>query len=137
VNRTRLLVGTAGVLLLAYGGVRLLTQNSWMDKIWIGVWPAAAVVIHDVLLSPTVLAAGRVLTGVPARGRRYLQSFLVVAAAVTAVALPLVHREGTQPPSKALLVRDYGTSGAGLLGLVAAVHLALYAASVVRARRGR
>ena len=108
-----------------------------MDLVWIGVWLAAAVVIHDVLLSPTVLAAGRVLTAAPALGRRYLQSFLVVAATVTVVALPLVHREGTQPPSKGLLVRDYGTSWAVLLGLVAAVHLALYAASVVRARRGR
>jgi hypothetical protein len=134
-TRARLLVGSAGILLLAYGSLRLLMQNSLDDLLWIGVWLAAAVAIHDGLLSPAVLAVGRALTVLPERARRYVQLTLVVGAAVTVVALPMVYRNATATPpeSKTLLVRDYGTNLGLLLAVVATVGLLLYAVQVARA----
>ena len=54
--------------------------------------------------------SARLLTAVPPRARRYLQLALVVGAGATVVALPLIYRQGTQPASKALLLRDYGAT---------------------------
>ncbi len=127
-------LGLAGVLMLSYGVLRLVSENSVRDLLFIALWMAAAVAIHDGLVSPAVLGVGRILTSVPARGRRYLQLALVVGAMVTVVAVPLIYRQGSQPPSKTLLVNDYTDRLAVLLGVVAAAVLLLYAVHVARSR---
>ena len=38
------------------------------------------------------------------RGRRYLQFGLIMAAMVTVIAVPMIHRDDREPPSKALLL---------------------------------
>jgi divalent metal cation (Fe/Co/Zn/Cd) transporter len=131
-RRQRLVVGAAGVLLGLYGVIRLVTDNSPRDLFLLVVWMLAAVAVHDGVLSPAVLAVGRLLTAVPARARRWVQLVLVIGALVTAVAVPLLYRQGSQPESKALLVNDYGDRLAVLLAVVGAAGLLGYAVQVAR-----
>jgi hypothetical protein len=81
-------VGAAGVVLMAVG-VALLPGA----PVGLLGWPAA-VVIHDGLLVPLVLAVGALLLRLPAGLRRPARAALVVAACVTAVALPVLLRPG-------------------------------------------
>ena len=102
------------------------------DLVVLGLWLVAAVVIHDLVVAPLTVGAGVVLTRLPARGRRYVQSGLVAGALVTVVAVPLIMRQDTQPPAESILMRDYSADLALLLGLVAAVSLLVYVVRVVR-----
>lgn len=130
--RQRLAIGAVGVLLGLYGALRLVTQNSLRDLFFIAVWLVAAVAIHDGVLSPVVLAAGRLLKAVPPRARRWLQLALVVAGLVTVIAIPLLYREGSQPAIKALMVNDYSARLTVLLVVIAVAGLAGYAVEVAR-----
>ena len=120
--------------MLGYGSIRLLTGNSVADLLGLALWLVAAVAIHDGLVSPTVLGAGWALRRVPPRARRFTQAGLVVGGLLVVVAAPLIYRQDSQPPSKALLVRDYGANLSLLLGLVAAASLLGYLSSIARAR---
>ena len=131
-RKYRVALGLSGGLLLALGVYRLVTELDGHDLLVLTIWLAAAVAIHDGLIAPLTVGTGVVLTRVPPRGRRYLQGALVVAALITVIALPLIDRQGTQPASKAILLRDYGDNLALLLGLTAAVALTLYALRVRR-----
>ena len=69
---------------------------------------------------------------VPDRGRRYLQAALLMGVLVTVVARPDDLPPGSQPPLKALLLRNYGLNLTLILGLIAAITLSLYALRVAR-----
>ena len=133
-RRWRYALVAAGVLLLLYGGVRLVADVPQALP-GLVLWMVGIVVIHDGLLSPLVVGVGWLLARtVPPSGRRYLQAALVAGGLITIIAIPLIAREGTQPPAKALLLQNYGANLAILLGLVAALNLAAY---LVTAARGR
>jgi hypothetical protein len=136
-SRRRLVIGAAGVLLGLYGVFRLVTEIPNANLTVLALWLLAALVIHDGVVAPAVVAVGwAVAHVVPARARRYLQGGLVVAALVTVVAVPLIYREGgTQPAVKAILRQDYGGNLTLLLGIIAAASLLLYAARVARETR--
>ena len=126
---------TGGLLVLFYGAWHLVTElpGNLRD---LAVWMVAVVVIHDGVVSPLVVALGWIMAAtIPPRGRRYVQSALITGALFTIIAIPLIHRKGTQPVSKALLVQNYAGHLAILLGLVAAANLIAYAVSVARDRR--
>jgi len=135
VRKYRIALLTAGGLLLMLGSFRLGTELDAGDLVVLGVWLVAAVAIHDGFIAPIAIGAGVALTRVPPRARRYLQGGLIVGALITVIAIPLIARRGTQPASKAILLRDYGANLALLLGLVVAVALVLYALRVVRHQR--
>ncbi|MEO7421548.1 MAG: hypothetical protein ABIU87_04045 [Ornithinibacter sp.] len=123
-----------GVLVLLYGGARLVAEVP-EDLPGLGLWMVGVVVIHDGLLSPLVVGVGWLLARkAPAGGRRYVQSGLVAGALVTVIAIPLIARQGTKPPAKALLLQNYSVSLAILLGLIAALNLAAYLANRTRDR---
>jgi hypothetical protein len=131
----RIALGVAGGLLLTFGLFRLVTELDTRDLFVLGVWLAAAVVLHDGLVAPITVGTGVALTGAPPRARRYLQGALLVGALITIVAIPLIWRQGTQPESKAILLRDYTANLTLLLGMTAAVALVLYALRVLRNSR--
>lgn len=136
--RLRVLLGAAGVALGAYGVYRLYTQEPHDKMLVLLVWLAAAVIIHDGVLSPVVIAAGWAISHVvPPRARRYLQAALIIGALITIVAIPLIYRRGSQPASKAILLQDYGGHLGLLLGIVGAVSLLAYAVHVAHDARGR
>lgn len=128
----RIALCVAGGLLLAFGAFRLVTNLDHGDLFVLALWLTVALVLHDGLVAPLTAGTGVLLTRVPPRLRRYLQGALIVGALLTVIAIPLVNRRGTQPAVKAILLRNYAGNLALLLGLTAAVALALYAVRVVR-----
>ena len=122
-------------MLLTFGVFRLITELDAGDLFVLGVWLVAAIAIHDGLIAPITVGTGVALISVPSRCRRYLQGALLVGALITVIAIPLIGRQGTQPESKAILLRDYGANLALLLGLSAAIALLLYALRVLREHR--
>ena len=131
----RIGLAVVGIVLVLYGAGRILFSVPPPLLVLLGVWLVGALLIQHGVVSPLVIAVGVVLRRlVPDRGRRFLQIGLIVAAMVTVVAIPLILRQGTQPPAKALLLQNYATNLALLLGLVAGVTLVAYAVRVARDR---
>jgi hypothetical protein len=131
----RLILGILGVLVVLYGIVNLLVHVPGQSLVWLAVWLMAAVLIHHGVLSPVVIAVSSLLRRViPDRGRRYLQAALITAVPVTVIGIPMIYRQGSQPPSKALLLQNFTANLGLLLGLVAGLCLVGYAIRVARDR---
>lgn len=137
-KKWRYLLGTSGIVLIGFGVFRLLTQVPTSALIALGIWLAAAVLIHDGILSPLIVAIGWALARVvPPRARRYVQSALIVGAPITIISTPLIYRRGSQPKSKALLQQDYGSHLTLVLAAIATITLLAYAVRVTSGRTDR
>jgi hypothetical protein len=127
----RTLLGVAGVGAASYGGWLLLGQD---DLVGIGLWLAAGVVVHDVVLAGLVsglcLLGARVL---PWSWRGPAAAGLVVLGSVSLLAIPVIGRFGARPDNPTLLDRHYVE---GWL-LVAALTLLGVAAVVLAGRTER
>ena len=129
----RIAFAASGILLGLFGVFRLVTEVPIGNLLVLAGWMFGAVLIHDGLLSPAVIAVGWLVGHtVPARGRRYVQGALIAGGLITAIAIPLILRAGREPASKALLQQNFGGNLTILLGLVAAASLMLYALRVAR-----
>ena len=129
----RLVLGILGVLVVLYGIVNLLVHIPIQTLAWVAVWVVAAVIIHHGVVSPVVIAVSSLLRRlIPDRGRRYLQTALIAAVPVTVIAIPLIYRQGTQLPAKALLLQNFTANLGLLLGIIGAVCLVGYAIRVPR-----
>ena len=136
--RIRMLIAGAGLLLGLFGVFRLLTQVRIGDLAILGLWIAGALLIHDGVLSPAVVAVGWVIEHtVPARARRHLQAALVVGALITVVASPMIYRQGSGPVSKALLQQNYARNLTVLLAVIASFTLGAYALRVLHDHPGQ
>ena len=132
----RIGLAVVGIVLVLYGAGRILFSVPPPLLVLLGLWLVGALLIQHGVVSPLVVAVGVALRRlVPDRGRRFLQIGLILAAMVTVVAIPLVLRQGTQPPAKALLLQNYAANLTLLLGLIAGVTLVAYAVRVARDRR--
>ena len=132
-GRWRLVLGVVGVLVVLYGIVNLGVHIPIQTLAWVAVWLIAAVIIHHGVVSPVVIAVSSLLRRlIPDRGRRYLQAALITAVPVTVIAIPLIYRQGSQPPSKALLLQNFTANLGLLLGIIGAVCLVGYAIRVAR-----
>ncbi len=134
-GRWRLLLAVAGIGLGLYGAGRLFTGVPWSSLVLVGLWLILALIIHDGLLSPAVVAVTALLGRIPPRARRYLQFGLIMAALITVIALPMIYQQGRQPPAKTLLQQDFQVNLMILLAIIAAGCLAAYAVRVARDRR--
>ncbi len=130
----RIGLAVVGGLLLAYGAARLLHGLPLPTLLVLGGWLLAALVIHHGLLSPAVLAVGAALRPIPDRARGFVQAALIMVAAVTVIAIPLIIRQFSQPASKAMLLQQYGGNLALLVGIIALGTLIAYAIRVARDR---
>jgi hypothetical protein len=136
VKVARIGLAVVGIVLVLYGAGRILFSVPPPLLVLLGAWLLGALLIQHGVVSPLVVAVGAALRRtVPDRGRRFLQAGLIVAAMVTVVAIPLILRQGTQPPAKALLLQNYAANLTLLLGLIAGVTLVAYAVRVARDRR--
>jgi hypothetical protein len=125
----RVVTGALGVALMAVGGALLLSGGQLKD---VALWLAGAVVLHDGIVAPLVLAVGLLLASVPARGT--VRGALVVAGCLTAIALPALLAPGT-PRNPSVLPLDYVRNLLLALGAVAVVTGILLAARRLRRRR--
>jgi len=130
----RIVLGGIGGLLLAYGAGRLLHGLPLPTLFVLGGWLLAALVVHHGVLSPAILAAGAAVRAIPDRARGFVQAALIMAAAVTVIAIPLIIRQFSQPASKAMLLQQYGGNLALLMGIIALGTLIAYAMRVARDR---
>ena len=131
----RIILAIAGIALGAFGVLRLATEIPLHNLLILAVWLVAALIIHDAVIAPSVVGVGWLLRRfLPDRARRFVQTGLIAAAAVTIIAIPMIIRRGSQPPQKTLLIQNYAANLALLLGIFAGATLAAYAVRVARDR---
>ncbi|MFD8982697.1 hypothetical protein [Streptomyces sp. NPDC059564] len=122
----RYALGVLGLLLIAIGG-RLVAGLP--DPLDVAVWLGGALVLHDGIIAPLVLAAGLLVAAVPARG--LVRGALITGGALVLVTLPALLRPGA-PVNPSALPLPYGRNLLVVLAAVAAVT-----AVVALVRRGR
>ncbi|MFF4850778.1 hypothetical protein [Streptomyces sp. NPDC001194] len=89
--RYRYAVAGLGAVLMGLGGALLVRQPSpWR----IALWLAGAVVVHDGLVAPLVMAVAALTAAFGLRLRGVPRSALIVAGSLTAIALPPLLRPG-------------------------------------------
>jgi hypothetical protein len=134
----RIILAVSGILLGLFGVYRLLTQFPGPSLLPLLIWLAAALIIHDGLLSPAVVGVGWMLRRfVPDRERRYLQAWLIMSALVVVIALPMIYLRGSQPAVKAILLQDYAANLGLIIGALGVATVALYGRRVFRDRSAR
>ncbi|GAA3038895.1 hypothetical protein [Streptomyces glomeratus] len=127
----RLLTAVAGLALMGVGVSLLLDVRDLSGAL---VWLGGAVVLHDALIAPLVLLIGWVLVRGGVRGP--VRRALLVAGALTAVALPVMLRPG-KPANSSVLPLDYPRNWLLTLLAVAVVTALLPAARATRRSRRR
>jgi hypothetical protein len=133
----RIILSAGGILLGLFGIFRLVTEISVSSLLALAIWLACALIIHDGLLSPTVVGVGWLLRRlVPDRERRYLQVWLIMSALVVVIAIPMIYLRGSQPAAKAILLQDYVANLALIIGILA-LTLAWYGVRVLHDRSAR
>ena len=109
---------------------RQTRPGNWLEYV------VGALIAHDALLAPAVLAGGFLLTRlVPAAIRGGLQATLAVCGAVALISIPVLKAAGRQPDNPSLLPHHYGTNLAIVLALVFAAGMLLTLGRAARARR--
>jgi hypothetical protein len=127
----RIALSVAGILLILFGAVRLVTTVPIGALVVLALWMIGAIVIHDGIIAPATVTIGWAIGKfIPPRARRYTQTFLIAGGLVTIIAIPLILRRGTQTASKALLQQNYAGNLTVLLGIIAALSLLAYTAHV-------
>jgi hypothetical protein len=134
ISRIRVVIGTAGGLLLTFGVFRLGTEIPVPDLLALALWLGGALVLHDAVLSPGIVGVGGMLRRIPARARTYVQGALITGGLVTVIAIPMIYRAGSQSRAKALLEQDFRANLALLLAFVCVVALLAYLRRVTHER---
>lgn len=118
-------LGVAGVLAVAFGLRGVFRGGVATDWPVTTVWLLAGPLLHDLVVFPAVAAVGWVVARVvPATVRPVVRGGLLVAAAVTAVAIPVLTGKG-DPRNPSLTPLDYPRNYAVVLAAVAVVTAAL------------
>lgn len=135
----RIVLVVVGVLVIAFGAYVMVTTVR-PNRIWgLATWLLGAVVLHDAILSPFVVAVGMLLrrTGRTIRvwALVVVQAAVVVGSVLALVVLPEIaaKRHGQKNPT--VLPFDYGARLLLVEGVLLAVVLAVLVVAVVRARR--
>jgi hypothetical protein len=136
IDLTRTVLGGVGMAALGYGGWLIARWPTHTKPVSLAIWLAGALILHDGILVPATLIVGALLTlALRPRARRHVQGFLIVAAVVTVVTVPLVIREGKAQPGQALLTQNYLSHLVWVLAVVGGLCLLAYLVQVARDRR--
>ncbi|GAA5020798.1 hypothetical protein [Kitasatospora paranensis] len=123
----RPLLVLAGLALTGYGFYGLLTDRYIDDPFGVLEWAVGGLLLHDGLFVPLICLAGAALArSTPVR------TGLIVAASVTAVALPAVLRAGDDHGNPTVLALPYLRNWLLVLAVIAA---AAAAPALLRRRR--
>jgi hypothetical protein len=130
-----MILAVTGIALGAFGVFRLVTEIPRHSLLILSVWLAAALIIHDAVLEPSVVGVGWLLRRhLSDPSRRYVQLALIMIAFVAVIATPMIFLRNTQPAEKALLLRNYGANLILIIAIIAVLSLILYAVRVARDR---
>ncbi|BDZ54531.1 hypothetical protein [Agromyces marinus] len=133
-TKARGILIAGGLALLGIGGLLILTGIAPSRWLGIGVWVAAAILLHDGVLAPIVVAIGlgaeRVRDRLGRRGVAVAQGALVVGAVLTAITVPALVASTLGNPNPTILVGSYGIA----LAVIWAVVVAVAANALVRSR---
>ena len=129
-------LGAVGVAAVLFGLHGLITGGVATDWPQPAIWLVLGVLAHDLILVPAVAAAGWVLARVvPCALRGLVRGGLLVAAAVTLVALPVLSGKG-DPRNASLTPLDYPRNWLLVLGGIAVVTTVLAIAQRSASRPG-
>ncbi|CAM3658541.1 hypothetical protein NOMA109596_05700 [Nocardioides marinus] len=137
VSPGRAVLGSAGVLLAAYGAWLLLSRQDLSGNLDVALWLAGGVLVHDVLLGSVVIVVSLLATRLlPAVARPAAGAGLVVLGSLTVLAVPFLGGFGREnaPDNPTLLDRDYT---AGYLALVATVIIVVVLPVLLHSLRAR
>lgn len=132
-------LGTAGVSMAAFGGIRILQHSSITRPAGLVEWLIGSLLVHDLIIGPLTLGAGWLLNAyVPPRARAFVQAGLVAGGLISLLGLVLIWRQGkTSARSLALLQQNYTANLLLLLVLVALAAVAGYLWTGWRGRRAQ
>ncbi len=115
----RTFLGSVGVVVASYGGWLVISDTDRSALVEVAIWLAAGVILHDLVLTPVVLAVvwagARVL---PAAARAPAAVGLLVLGSVSLVAIPVLGRFGEVPSDPTHLDRNYLAGWSVIAGLV-------------------
>jgi heme A synthase len=137
VSPGRAVLGSAGVLLAAYGAWLLLSRQDLERNLDVALWLAGGVLVHDVLLGSVVIVVSLLATRLlPAVARPAAGAGLVVLGSLTVLAVPFLGGFGREnaPDNPTLLDRDYT---AGYLALAATVIIVVVLPVLLHSLRAR
>jgi hypothetical protein len=124
---------TLGATIMGFGAIGLLSNVegaalvSWLKTV------IGALVVHDLLFAPLVVAGGLLLVRVvPARARAPVQVAAIVSGALIAVSIPVVGGFGRVATNPSLLPSD--AYGARLLAVLGAIWAIAGVAAITRSR---
>lgn len=133
-----------GLGLLGVGAVLLLTEVAPSRWPGVAVWVGAAILLHDGVVAPVVVAFGlgtarvRDRLGLGTRGIAVAQGALLVGAILTAITIPALIASTLDNPNPTILVGAYGAALAVIwvvLAAVAAIALGASRTAVLRTER--
>ena len=111
-----LVVGTA---IMGFGVVSLVQRSGATRPPSFSLFFLGAIALHDFVLTPTVMAFGRLLSPrLPRPARGLMLGAAIVTGTVALASVPVLFRFGRLPSNPSLLPRD---SALGLLVVLAAV----------------
>ena len=134
ISKIRVVIGTAGGLVLTFGVFRLGTEIPVADLLALALWLGGALVLHDAVLSPGIVGVGGMLRRIPSRARTYVQGALIAGGLLTVIAIPMIYRAGREPEAKAILEQDFRANLALLLAVVLVGALLAYLRRVAHER---
>ncbi|MFE9256621.1 hypothetical protein [Streptomyces sp. NPDC006879] len=126
----RLTLGALGIVLIAIGVKQVLVQP---DPWEVGLWLGGALVLHDALIAPFILAVGLLIVGL-ARTRGVVRGALAAGGAVVLITLPLLLRPGA-PPNPSALPLPYGRNLALVLAAILLITALVVVMNRLRSRR--
>ncbi|WP_338674710.1 hypothetical protein V1460_18225 [Streptomyces sp. SCSIO 30461] len=134
----RIFMGGIGLVVMGFGAWLLFGTGDVRDPWDVVIWLGGAIVLHDVLIAPVVLAVGSLLAVLP--GRPVIRAAMIVCGALTLIALPPLLRPGA-PANPSALPLDYVDNwllASGVVAVLAATALILpRAVRALAARRTR
>jgi hypothetical protein len=132
--RPRLIAYAAGAALVMLGCYGILTTTSISPVGW-ALWFGGLAVVHDLVLVPLVLVVALLVGRVAEPYRSSVTRTLIIAGAVTVVALPLVFGFGRRADDPSQLPLNYPANLALVLSAVATVSAITLVLRATRARR--
>ena len=135
----RIVLVLAGVALTFGGGVLLLTTQRIDQLGGLALWLAGAIIVHDAILSPLVLAASLLARRAGVRVGwvpiAVLQVALVIGGVVSLFVVPEIVAQARRPSNPTILTQPYALHLAVFWAVLLVAAVAVAAGYVIRTRQ--